>query len=314
MVHVREKLRLALSWLWVRADTLVALVLSGYFAYQGIGGSITKDQFSNAALAILTLFAFILVRDRGSREQLKSELAAIREHLSFSRHPIDIIPPSQIQRDLERAMLDTSYWHYKGGCGTYLRAVTMRTIGEQAKKDRTPRALDIQIIDPTNLAVCESYSNYRRSVDSRSEKTLGDWDIKHVRIEAYATVLAACVFKNIYPLVSIRLGLCGTMSLFRYDLSLSYIIITQESKAAPAMKAAKDSHYYRAYYHELDCSMKQTKVVPLDQVKNSGFTWETPHEALTLLKLVGVFDQDFLTDTHLQLIIQRANHAVNPYG
>lgn len=296
------------KWIWSHIDALVALTLAIVFTFLGFFGKLTQDQFSNVALAILALLAFILLRESTARENLRQQID------DLLKNQIKPIPPNQIQQDFEWAMSNTEYWYYKGGTGTYLRAVTIKTLGERSKSTKATIKLRIEILDPKNIDLCDKYGEYRRSVLPASEKDLGSWSTDHVREELYSTVLAACAFKDTYPLLDIELALYSTLSVFRYDVSAEYAIITQEDKRAPALRAEKNTHYFYSFRTELDWSFKQSKKLPLIKVRGK---WGNKHDwptALDMFKQLDIFDESFLSGERGSRIIQKAINAPNPYA
>lgn len=244
---------------------------------------------------------------------VKKKLDILQSHLNILSNQMEIIPSRQIREDFERSFVEASEWIYKGGCGTYLRARTLKQMGEHSKTKKSPRQIRVQIINPSNPSVCKKYSDYRRAVASSNKDDLGDWSIDHVRKEAYAAVLAACISQDKYQLLKIELTLCNSISLFRYDLNPEYIIITQEDPIAPALKAKAGSHYYNSYLHELNLLFDQAIKVPLDKVKNKASENLTIEQARNIFKTLDINDNNFLTQTRLTEIITKATSPLNPY-
>jgi hypothetical protein len=319
MNETHGPLRRTFGWIGGNLDTLVALGTAIVATVAGVFGKLTSDQFSNAALAVLGLIAFAIIRDRGMRDTLKSEITKLSLLIS-TKNQLEVIPANQIQLDFEDAMRGTDKWIYKGGGGTYLRAVTLKKMGEYAQKSRAPRRVKIQVINPNCVPVCEKYSMYRQSIASpRTENEEGKWDLIRVRQEAYATVLAACIFKTKFPFLEIELTVSDTFTLFRYDLSSQHIIITQEDRTAPALKAQAGSAYYNAYLHDLDWCFKQgipvnIEGIPLNIVGVNCFETITRAQVKEIFKVIGLSDDAFLTDMCAGTIMIKALNAVNPYA
>lgn len=53
---------------------------------------------------------------------------------------------------------------FKGGTGTYLRAVTIRECVESARRAKRPIRMQVEIIDPANELLCHEYTQYRSSL------------------------------------------------------------------------------------------------------------------------------------------------------
>lgn len=62
-----------------------------------------------------------------------------------------------ISEAFRTAMEDTAEWKYKGGTGTYLKAVTLPVNAKRARETRMGRRITIEILDPTDLDLCRSY-------------------------------------------------------------------------------------------------------------------------------------------------------------
>ena len=93
----------------------------------------------------------------------------------------------------------------------------------------------VEIIDPTDESVCETYTRFRRSLSTRPDGTGEPWTLDRTRKEAFATILAACWYHQRYTFLRIEVALSQVMSTFRWDVSSHWVIMTQEDPAAPAM-------------------------------------------------------------------------------
>src|SRR6266496_673104 len=258
-----------LRWLWENVDPVVALGLAIVFSVLGAYSVVSQEVISNIVLATLAVIAFTLVRERAARsgassnvsKSLEQRLSNVDRSIAQVREAIGmmdtLIKPTQgrfLTRDFEQAILDTGFWIYKGGTGTYLRAVTLPGNAENALRHRTRREISIEILDPTDVGLCERYGRMRRSLDPEPDRSGETWTTARVRNESYATILAASYYRERHGLLDIQVGLSGTMSLFRYDLASPYIIITQEDGAAPALEAGSGTYFYNSYLNELRLS------------------------------------------------------------
>src|SRR6266508_863839 len=216
---------------------------------------------------------------------------------------------------LSNAMVATDRWVYKGGTGTLRRAGTLPTNGENALKDKKPRRITIEILDPTNVDVCARYGRHRAALAPGPDRFGEAWTTQRVRNESYATILAASYHRYRHALLDIQLGLCGTMSAFRYDLSSIYILITQEDGTAPALKAMSGTFFYDSYEVDLRLSFEQSRHLDLaagDAILDPDTVTES--EVRKLFEALGVpLDASFSSDD-LQSIIRKALKAENPYA
>ncbi len=319
-----------LRWLWDNLDPVVALAMAVVFSALGAFDVVSDQVLSNVVLATLAVIAFTLVRERTSRgaaltgvsESLDRRLSDVDRSIVQVREAIGmmntLIKPTQgryLTQDFKRAILDTKLWIYKGGTGTYLRAVTLPGNADNAPRHRTRREIWIEILDPTSVEVCDRYGKMRRSLDPKPDKTGETWTTKRVRNESYATILAAAYFQAKHGLLDIRLGLSSTTSLFRYDLSSRYIIITQEDAMAPALEANSDTYFYNSYLQELRLSFDQSRRVDLQRARDISLSKGqiSGHEVTRLFQALDLPLDDSFDQHDVDSIIQKALAPVNLY-
>jgi len=176
---------------------------------------------SAAILLTLALLATTLLRDRQLATHALRDVTTVR-----------ILTGGDVGQALEEARRLTDQWMFKGGTGTFLRAVTLPRCVEIARRERRPLRFQIEVIDPSNEEVCTTYTRFRRSLSTRPDGTGEPWTPERTRKESYATVLAACWYLQRFAWLSIEMGLSATMSTFRWDLSTRCVIITQEDRPA----------------------------------------------------------------------------------
>lgn len=223
------------------------------------------------------------------------------------------IEPKMIKIYLEQAMRDTEYWYFRGGTGTYLKAVTLPNLARFARQRGTRCKVTIDILDPTNIELCELYSRYRNSMASALNMGNDPWTSSRVRTELYATILLVCMLKADEPLLNISIGLSQEMSIFRYDISSMYAIITNEDPQAPAFKIDKGTYFYNSYSEDTILHLEQAKKINLDKVKGLPRNTVELEAVESLFQSIGVLTPD-LTQEGLQQIMERALAPKNPYA
>src|SRR6266511_439698 len=339
-----KAVKAAAHWLKGNLDLAVALSLALVVSVLGAAGAASPGMVSNAVLATLALVAFTVVVERGAREALKGHVSGSTSRLSDSLdrahselqrlhravEQVDqavalldsLIKPTPshfLPRDFELAMVDTDRWIYKGGTGTFLRAVTLKANAQYALKDKKPRVITIEILDPTNVELCDRYGRMRRALAPGPDRLGEVWTTKRVRNESYATILSATYYHQQFGLLDFQLGLASTVSIFRYDLSSSYIIITQEDGSAPALKAVSGTFFYDSYASELRLSLEQSRrldlqraaVIAIDAAEPETITEE---EVRKLFEALAVpLDDEFSSDD-IHSITRKAFLAENPYA
>jgi hypothetical protein len=210
---------------------------------------------------------------------------------------------------LESALPTTKRWWFDGSTGRYQRAKTLPELGRLARTDGTSREVTIVILDPLNETLCRRYANYRRGLLSGRGR---EWTVESVRRDLYATLLAACVYSDTEPL-TVTVGLKQTMSILRYDLSDTRLVITKEGRADPAICCPSGSFYFDAYLEDLRWALKQTRHVDVTTVSvpTDGFDRASARAAFRAMDVyTDLLDQDSVVDQ----VLAEAASRVHPYA
>jgi len=279
---------------------MVALITAVVIAVLGILDVVGANAVNAAILLTLALLATTLLRDR----QLAA--TALREATS-----VRFLTGGDVGQALEEAQRHTDQWMFKGGTGTYLRAVTLPRCVENARRERRPLRMQIEIIDPSNEAVCVTYTRFRRSLSTRPDGTGEPWTPERTRKESYATVLAACWYLQRFAFLTVELGLSDTMSTFRWDLSSRCVIMTQEDPASPSLMFEKPSPHYRSYNRELTSSLSQARRIMLERATLLSDE-PTVEEARELFKSLDLQFPHSFSDRDVTEVVRKAIQAKNP--
>jgi hypothetical protein len=329
------------AWLSRNADGAIALVLAIVLALLVLADIVQADRYVTAAtLIVLALLATTLLQDRvrtESGEKRAEEvtqrtldllarmpdekgLAEFRQVVTSARKAMDdasmarIVPGEEVRRLLQAARQDTDRWFFKGGTGTFLRAVTIPDCVALARREKRTFKLQIEIIDPTNDLVCRRYADYRRSLSPQPDGTGETWTTDRTRKESFATVVAACWYRQHFTFLDVTLGLSSVMTTFRWDMSSRFLVVTQEDPNGPALVAEAGRPYYRAWDRELHLSLEQARHVPLDRAREVELSEEPAiGEVRKLLRAVGFELPHAFGDLEVSDIIRRAIKAPNPY-
>lgn len=226
---------------------------------------------------------------------------------------LEPIGPIGISEALRKSLVDTTEWIYKGGTGTYLKAITLPENAKYAREQRKSRDISIEMIDPTNDSMCRAYSDYRRALASHARDGSEGWTVDRVKREAYATILMVVIMRAEEPLLRIKLGLSRTFSTFRYDMSSSYLIITNEDKRAPAIKVDKGTYFYDEYKEDLRRSFEQSRIVQVDRSEGLSRQSVTPANVESIFRQIGLISSD-AAQLKLDEVIALALSPDNPYA
>ncbi|MEV4171507.1 hypothetical protein [Nonomuraea sp. NPDC049709] len=338
-------LRRTAPWAARNADGAIALTLAIAVGVLGImppeifgdkGADIQRQLVTASTLVIMALVATALLRDRarqapvektitsGALAELPVRLARLEEIETMvhgTRRALDslqlvrvLASKQEIAQSHAEARKDTTRWSFKGGTGTYLRAVTLPLCVAAARRDKRHLTVRVEVIDPSNAEVCETYAHYRRSLSDVPDGTGETWTTDRVRKESYATILAAFWHRQRYGLLDIGVGLSSTMTTFRWDLSSSRLIMTVEDPNR-AMTALADTFYYENCDTELRLSFEQARRVPLEMYKKVPLGDEpTIEEVQELFERIGVPLPKSYNGRDVVDIARKALRAVDPYG
>lgn len=210
----------------------------------------------------------------------------------------------------ERARRTTTRWVFKGGTGTYLRAVTLPECVLEAQRQRRSLSMKIDIINPADDAVCAAYARFRSTFGPGGDRAA--WTVERTRKEAYATVVAASWHRQRLDTLEIDVHLSSVAPALRFDLSDTCLIITQDDPSRVGLYVERDRPLYDYYVTELHQSREQA--VKLDLREAVPLADEpTVDEVGRLLDRLGLPLPPSFTDRDVGDIIDKALRAENPY-
>ncbi|WBC16191.1 hypothetical protein O7600_04935 [Micromonospora sp. WMMA1998] len=328
------------AWVVTNLDAFIGLLLAVTVAVLGLTNTVSQDVVNSAILLVLGLLAQAVLRDRlrrktaeqqvrqvmvDTRDRLTDLVPQMREitgpegALNRAREAIDsvsmvrVLHGSEVGQTLAEARRHTDRWAFKGGTGTYLRAVTLPECLEHARRRNATLTVAVEIIDPTDEDVCERYARFRRSLDPDAPGER--WTVDRTRKESYATVLAACWHLQRSGLLTVEVRLSAQMTTFRYDLSSSCVVITQENPQTPALRIDRGELYYNRFNIELDYSRKQSRRVPIEAAGQVKLDDEPSVEQVRrLFAALGLTLPRSFGDREVADIVGKAIQARNPYA
>jgi hypothetical protein len=303
-----------LSWLIGNSDAIVALALAVMAAILDAAGQIPVGWINNATLLILAGLGFVMLHDRINREALRTEVRAIPDAIRTSSK-VQILSGAEIGRALALARQETDVWLFKGSTATFVRAVTLPECVDAARRNGRSLVVRLEILDPTNLELCEHYSRLYYRLASTPNAPERRWTTRNTQVELYATILAACWYRARYELLEIDISLCSTVTTFRWEMSSDYFIITQQGPRFPATLVERGHLYFDCWATEIRASFQQGRRLLIDRV-SSGHLSENPSvdEARGVFELLGIEPSSDFTDEDISQIIRLALHDIDPYG
>ncbi|MDT3397663.1 hypothetical protein RKE29_13550 [Streptomyces sp. B1866] len=309
-----HRLEDAIAWAIRNLDGVVAVAVAVTVGVLDIFSDLVSDQVaSGAILLVLASLVYGLLADRRRR------VADIREASAGLRQGIDDVTMvrslsgAELAETLRLAREDTDRWVFRGGTGTYLRAVTLPECVRLAQSRRRSLVVKLDIVNPADERVCLAYARFRQSFGRRPDAGPGDaWSADRTRKESYATVLAACWYRQRLDTLEIDVHLSSVAPALRFDLSSSCLVITQDDPRRVGLCVDRGRALYDYYVTELHQAREQA--VKLDLRAAVPLSDEpTVDEARRLFDGLGLPLPTALTDQDVGEIIDKALRAENPY-
>ncbi|MFD9081353.1 hypothetical protein ACFQ7B_16180 [Streptomyces erythrochromogenes] len=300
------------AWVLRNADVVVALCVAMAVGFLDIFGDVVSDDVSSGAtLVVLGLLATGSIVERVRRP------ASIHEALSGTRQALEdlamvrSLSGNEVGEALRKARQHTNLWYFKGGTGTYLRAVTLPLCVAAAKEQRSQLNVKIDIVNPADERACAAYARFRQMFGGQRR---GDdvWTTDRVRRESYATVLAACWYQRQLTTLEISVHLSSAVPTLRFDLSETCLVITQDDQSRVNLLVERGQPLYDYYVTELHQSREQATVLDLRVASPLGQE-PTVDEVRTLFDDLGLPLPRVFTDSDIGKIIEKALHAEDPY-
>ncbi|MFF0743455.1 hypothetical protein ACFYVL_23975 [Streptomyces sp. NPDC004111] len=309
-----RRLERAVGWAFKNIDVVVAAGIALTIGLLDIFGDVLSDDVvSGATLLVLGALAI------GSIVERVRQPASIQEALAGTRRALDdqamvsSLIGAEVGEALREARQHTNLWYFKGGTGTYLRAVTLPSCVNAAKVQRSQLNMKIDIVNPDDERACDAYARFRQMFAGQhnaAEAAL--WTRDRVRKEAYATVLAACWYRQRLATLEIAVHLSSVVSTLRYDLSESCLVITQDDRSRMNLLVRRGQPLYDYYVTELHQSREQAMELDLRPAPPLA-----PEPTVDEVRLL--FDELRLplprtfTDSDIGEITTKALHAEDPY-
>ncbi|MGH3780582.1 MAG: hypothetical protein ACRDRO_08105 [Pseudonocardiaceae bacterium] len=211
--------------------------------------------------------------------------------------------------------MGTDRWIFKGGTGAYTRVVTLPECLSEAHRERREFRVQMEILDPTDFALCHRYAGLYRTLAEGDDDDARTWSGKGTQIELYATILAACRYKQkLAHLLDIKIGLSSTVSTFRWDLSSRRLIVTQRGPRFPAMIVERGQPYYDSWNTELRTSFSECRSVPMERALEISLDGEpSAAEVRKLFHRLGLDLPEGYQEADIQDIIEKAVRDTNPF-
>ena len=306
-----RRLEDGIAWAVRNADGIVAIVVALVVGLMDVLNQNMDDNVvSGATLLVLAALVY------GSLTERRRRMADIRAAAAGTSRAIEdlamvrTLSGAEVALAHERARRATTRWVFKGGTGTYLRAVTLPECVLEAQRQRRSLSMKIDIINPADEQVCAAYARFRSTFGPGPGDA--EWTVERTRKEAYATVVAASWHRQRLDTLEVDIHLSSVAPALRFDLSDTCLIITQDDPSRVSLYVERDRPLYDYYVTELHQSREQA--VKLDLREAVALADEpTVDEVRRLLDRLGLPLPPSYTDPDVGDIIDKALRAENPY-
>ncbi|MFG2575899.1 hypothetical protein [Streptomyces sp. NPDC048481] len=305
-----RRLEDSIGWAVRNADGLVAIAVALTVGLLDITDKGFDDDVVTGSI-LLVLAAMVY----GSLTERRRRMADIRAATAATGRAIEdlamvrTLTGPEVAPAHERARRSTSRWVFKGGTGTYLRAVTLPECVLEAQRQRRSLSMKIDIVNPADDKVCEAYARFRRTFGHDD----GDgWTPERTRKESYATVVAACWHRQRLDTLEIDVHLNSVAPALRFDLSDTCLIITQDDPRRVSLYVERGRPLYDYYVTELHQSREQAVKLDLRDAVPLGDE-PTVDEVRRLLDRLGLALPASFTDRDVGDVIDKALRAEDPY-
>ncbi|WP_167333462.1 hypothetical protein [Nocardia concava] len=308
----------------------------------GLVDLVPVDLVSKVIPLTLGVVAFALLRDRWRQELISTQMIQLATtaaestrsllermdsvtqmevRLASAQRSIDgltavkVALGAEVEEALTLAREETDRWIFKGGTGAYTRVVTLPECIKHANHHRRELLVRMEILDPTDLAACERFVSLYQSLADGEDDDAREWTGKGTQIESYATILAACWYRQrTAHLLDIEIGLTSTVSVLRWDLSSRFLIVTTRGPRFPAMIIEKGRPYYDSWTIELRTSFSGARKVPINRALRQPLgTDPTVAEVRELFERLDLGLPESYDDADITTIVEKALRDTNPF-
>lgn len=308
------RLESGIGWVIRNLDVVIAVGLGLTIGFLDVFGDVVSDDVaSGATLLVLGALAIGSMTERVRRRTDIREVAAETRRTLEDLAMVRSLSGNEVGEELQKARQETGRWYFKGGTGTYLRAVTLPRCVERATQQRSPLTVKIDIINPANERTCADYARFRHTFARQRNVGAADvWTMERTRKESYATVLAACWFQQRLDTLDISVHLSSGVPTLRFDLSDSCLVITQDDPNRVSLLVARDQPLYDYYVTELHQSREHAARLHLHGLPPLSES-PTVDEVRAVFAHLDLQLPAVFSDGDVGEIIDKALHAEDPY-
>lgn len=225
---------------------------------------------------------------------------------------MQVLEPREIRTYHKQSRISTKVWLYSGGSGRYTRDVTLPSLADICNDEQKNIKVYIQILNPDNTKICQSYAKYRNSLKGIGQTI----SVSNVQCDLLATIVAGYFWEQQQSNLNVEIYLKNHFSLFRTELSDDMVIITKENPFDLAILHNKESCFYKSHHTDLLNGFDQSKKLDMRKRLTSEGTTKTIanittkdiKKLLTSLKIASD-----ISELELECILEFVQNKTSPY-
>lgn len=128
---------------------------------------------------------------------------------------ISVLDPAQTSSAHEAELKRTDFWKHDGHIGRWVRTTAIPSLAKQSNDFGADRTVELLILDPLNLDVCNRYASYRERLKQEAP-VLGHYE--DTIAELITTCLAAAIYNSKYAGLQVSVYLKSRIEYSRMDI------------------------------------------------------------------------------------------------
>lgn len=236
----------------VLAAVVIAASLFNWYSF-------SDDTYRNVALSLAALILLASLVNRADRKRLDRSTEDLKNQLTEWRSTLRLkgieIEAAEISQRLSESLSGAECWSFSGGTGSWQREAVLPELAKIQGRDVNYR---MQVINPFDDALCETYANYRKKSGATSATCVDD-----LRCEIIASALALAWYaarSRVRP----QIHFTTDYSPIRLDSSQTGVFVTSANKRHPGMYFGKPSWFHELVDDEFDQDARTLPQLDID--------------------------------------------------
>lgn len=209
------------------------------------------------------------------------------------------ISSADITGRLRRNAKNANKYTFIGNTATFVTSTVLPIMVDKAREGGVAHSLSLYIIDPMDVISISSYSIFKSQV-SHAKSKIADKEIakwvqplyaanKEEMAEVKAKLIAAiylAAYAHMQSNMSVYIYLRRSFTPFRYDLTDSEVVLTQESASESAVAFSSRGHFYGWYNKEAKAQEAQSVRIDLQGENSNLHALNLVHPSAPLPKII----------------------------